>query len=43
MPEMHSPPPRRLARETIALPVYPELTEEQMDYVVGAIGEYFGG
>jgi len=30
------------ARETIALPVYPELTDEMMDYVVGAIAEYFG-
>jgi dTDP-4-amino-4,6-dideoxygalactose transaminase len=30
----------RAARETLALPVYPELTERQMDYVVGVIGRF---
>ena len=31
----------RAAKETLALPVYPELTDEQQEYVVSAIGEYF--
>jgi len=29
------------ARETLALPVYPELTDAQQDYVVNKIGEFF--
>jgi len=31
------------AKETLALPVYPELTDEQQAYVVSAIGEFFRG
>jgi dTDP-4-amino-4,6-dideoxygalactose transaminase len=31
------------AKETVALPVYPELTDEQQDYVVSAIVEFFRG
>jgi dTDP-4-amino-4,6-dideoxygalactose transaminase len=30
------------ARETLALPVYPELTDAQLAHVVESIGEYFG-
>ena len=30
------------AKETLALPVYPELTEQQQEYVVSKIGEFFG-
>jgi dTDP-4-amino-4,6-dideoxygalactose transaminase len=29
------------ARETLALPLYPELTEEQQRFVVGSIGQFF--
>lgn len=31
----------RCAREVLALPVYPELTEEQIKYVVGKIEEFY--
>jgi dTDP-4-amino-4,6-dideoxygalactose transaminase len=31
------------AKETLALPVYPELTDEQQDYVVSMIREFFQG
>src|SRR6266542_5684374 len=31
----------RAAKETLALPVYPEMTAEQQDYVVSAISEFF--
>jgi dTDP-4-amino-4,6-dideoxygalactose transaminase len=33
----------RAAKDTLALPVYPELTDEQQDYVVSVIGEFFRG
>jgi dTDP-4-amino-4,6-dideoxygalactose transaminase len=31
------------AKETLALPVYPELTDDQQDYVVSAIADFFRG
>ena len=31
------------ARETIALPMYPELTDAMLSHVVGSIGEFFEG
>jgi dTDP-4-amino-4,6-dideoxygalactose transaminase len=31
------------AKETLALPVYPELTDQQQDYVVSQIAEFFRG
>ena len=30
------------ARSVLSIPIYPELTEEQKDYVVGKIGEFYG-
>jgi dTDP-4-amino-4,6-dideoxygalactose transaminase len=36
------PEAERAAAETLALPVYPELSEEQIGHVVGAIAEFYG-
>ncbi|MCK4349224.1 MAG: DegT/DnrJ/EryC1/StrS family aminotransferase [Candidatus Krumholzibacteria bacterium] len=36
------PEAERAAKETLALPVYPELTEEQLDFVVETVGEFMG-
>lgn len=30
------------ARDTLALPIYPELTTEMQDFVVSAVGEFYG-
>jgi dTDP-4-amino-4,6-dideoxygalactose transaminase len=35
------PVAEQAAKETLALPVYPELTDEQQDYVVNMIGKFF--
>ena len=31
----------RAAAETLALPVYPELTQEQLDHVVATISDFY--
>lgn len=36
------PESEQAVRETLALPIYPELTEEQAEYVVRCIGEFYG-
>jgi dTDP-4-amino-4,6-dideoxygalactose transaminase len=36
------PVAEQAAKETLALPVYPELTDEQQDYVVSSIAKFFG-
>jgi dTDP-4-amino-4,6-dideoxygalactose transaminase len=35
------PKSEEAARTTLALPIYPELTVEQQEYVVNSIGEFF--
>lgn len=32
----------KLSKQVLSLPIYPELTEEEVRYVCGAIGEYYG-
>ena len=35
------PESERAARETMALPIYPELTDAQAEYVVASIAEFY--
>ena len=37
----HFPQSEKAADEALALPIYPELTDEQIDYVAGKIKEFF--
>jgi len=37
------PEAERAALQTLALPIYPELSEEQLQYVVECIGEFYAG
>jgi dTDP-4-amino-4,6-dideoxygalactose transaminase len=36
------PESERAAAETLALPIYPELTAAQLDYVVASVAEFYG-
>jgi len=36
------PESERAAKEVISLPIYPELTENQLDEVIGAVREFYG-
>ncbi|NCA83268.1 MAG: DegT/DnrJ/EryC1/StrS family aminotransferase [Opitutae bacterium] len=37
------PESERAAKETLALPIYPDLTDEMAAWVVGSIAEFYGG
>jgi dTDP-4-amino-4,6-dideoxygalactose transaminase len=39
--ENHFPEGEKASRETLAIPIYPEMTGEQQEYVVEKIGEFF--
>jgi dTDP-4-amino-4,6-dideoxygalactose transaminase len=36
------PEAEKAAEETLAIPIYPELKEDEMDYVVDKIREFYG-
>jgi len=40
--EGECPESERAAKEVISLPIYPELTEGQLDEVAGAVREFYG-
>ena len=35
------PVSEKLARETLSLPIYPQMSEDDVDYVVAAIREFY--
>jgi hypothetical protein len=41
LPEYSLPEAERYARENLALPVFAELADEEVDYVIAAVREYF--
>ena len=41
IPLLEFPESEKAARETLALPIYPELTITQQDYIVGKIKEFY--
>jgi dTDP-4-amino-4,6-dideoxygalactose transaminase len=43
IPDYHFPLNERICRETVSLPIYPEMTDGQVEYVVSVITEFFGG
>ena len=36
------PEAEKAAKESVSIPVYPELTDEQQEYVIDKIKEFFG-
>lgn len=43
LPQYSFPEAERYARENLALPVFAELTDEEVGYVIAAVREYFSG
>ena len=38
----HLPVVERICKEVVALPMYPELTLEDHEYIIGSINKYIG-